>query len=85
MNCRISTIGITTAVALLPERGTAESAMPEQRRGDDAEQEHPGEGAPCRRLGRQRDAEDECGDRQQQRRLQDAGDEHLADLADEVR
>ena len=28
MNCSTSTIGITTAVALFPDRGTAESAMP---------------------------------------------------------
>ena len=28
MNCRISTIGMITAVALLPDRGSAETAMP---------------------------------------------------------
>ena len=77
-------MGITTAVALLPLLGRADSAIPSTQLVMTPEQEDPGEGQPLVGIRRQRDVEREAGDGQQQDGLQHRAHHHHADLADEV-
>ena len=61
------------------------AAMPSTRAGQRAQHAHPGERQPAPGVGRQRHAEDERADRQQQRLVARPRDQHQPGLADEVR
>ena len=84
MNCSTSTIGMTTAVALLPLRGTADRAMPSSAEvATPSTNTHANVSHASGSVGSSMPSTSHPAE-EQQRRLQRAGHEHLADLAEEV-
>ena len=85
MNCSTITTGVTTAVALRPERGHRRERDAQHRAGRRAEERRSSANvAHACGVGRQVDVEDDRGDGQQERGLREAGHQDQPDLAEEV-